>query len=105
MFHVEHRLAVEIELASRIVPCGTFFCLQNGKQSLPCSAGQSLCRWRRPSAAAYFSGQDENDRLDLFHVERIQLTAVCRSPKTVSQHNGTAEAEPHVPRGTLPHHD
>jgi len=44
----------------------------------------------------------KNDRVDLFHVERIQLTSARRSPKTVSRHNGTPETEPRVPRGTLP---
>lgn len=44
----------------------------------------------------------KNDRLDLFHVERIQLTSARRSLKTVLRHNGMPEAEPHVPRGTLP---
>ena len=93
MFHVEHRLAVEIRLRCR--DCSMWNILPPPKR-----ANKPALQLRKvsaaggdPPAAQFISAVTmKNDRVDLFHVERIQLTSARRSPKTVSRHNGTSEA-------------
>src|SRR5260370_37998381 len=93
MFHVEHRLAVEIGLASR--NCSMWNILPPPKR-----ANKPALQLRKVSAAGgdppatqFISAVTmENCRVDLFHVERMRLTFARRSPKSVSRHNGTSEA-------------